>query len=170
MLAPLSPLVLHAPMIHNDYRARILKAMYARQEREDAKLARKGKGSRRARGHAGELLTCGCVTEDEEQRDLLTWGRSHGFVFLWTRSERHESQRLRAWASTRGARSGVPDLIALTHPGLAIELKAKCSKHKTSPAQTAEIDRWRRWGWTVLVAHGAADAIEQLKSGGWVEQ
>jgi hypothetical protein len=144
------------------YQARIAKAAGDRDLRERAK-EQTGSKIRRARGHAGERLGCGCLPEDEEQRQLLAWCEMQGIVLHWTRGERRENARLRAWASARGAREGIPDLIALSHPGLAVELKAECRKHKLSDTQRRRIEYMRCHGWTVIVAHGARDGIRQIE-------
>lgn len=147
-----------------EYLDRIAMAAGARQWRESH--PKKKSSRRRAQGWAGELLACGCVPEDEVQKALIQWDRETGsrFRLWWTRSERKESRRLSSWAEARGARRGVPDLICLGLPGVALELKAKCKKHVLSSGQRKRIEQMIRDGWIVPVANGLEQAIEKLEA------
>ena len=140
-------------------KARIAKAAGALQERQGLRQ----EGVLERQKGPSQALACGCVPEDQEQRALVSWGRSARLTLFWTRAERRESARLRAWARARGALDGMPDLLVLEYPGLAIELKAECKKHKLSQRQEERIAYLRQCGWTVLVAHGARDATEQIR-------
>ena len=139
-------------------RQRIIRASGARQIREQERHKRKKRRSRLP----GEPLTCGCAPEDEEQRELVAWGCSAGLTLFWTRGERRESYASAEWAKQRGALDGMPDLLVLQIPGLMIELKARCSKHRLTRRQEERIAWLRECGWRVLVCHGAQEAIDQL--------
>lgn len=138
------------------FKARIAKAAGARQEREY------GPKKTRRRRSASERLACGCLPEHEEQRALVSAARRIGLTLFWSRAERRESVRLRAWAAARGALDGMPDLFVLELPGVAVELKARCKKHRLSRRQEQRIAWLRENGWRVIVAHGAEQALSEL--------
>jgi hypothetical protein len=135
-----------------------------------------GRKKPRRRRKPAEPLKCGCVPESEEIRALVTWDNRTGsrFDLWWTRSEENESRRKRfadeaaarrsGWLRARGADNpGFPDLLCRAVPGLLVEMKAKCSKHGLTPAQREVFPRLRKDGWTIIIAHGADEAIAQLE-------
>lgn len=128
-----------------------------------AEIKAYGPKKKRRRRTPGEALACGCRPESIEQRELVREAHRRGLTLAWTRGERRESLASREWAKQMGARDGMPDLLVLDKPGLAIELKARCGRHKLTRRQEERIEWLRAHGWEVIVAHGAEDALCQLE-------
>jgi len=112
-------------------------------------------------------------------------------VFLWLDQKKIDAfpvingARVSSMAQARklkreGMKPGVPDIIILDTPpalphskGIALEMKRRvASKHKTpcqclDPEQVVWKEKFKKHGWTHILAHGADDAIETLERLGY---
>jgi hypothetical protein len=111
-------------------------------------------------------------TEHHEACRLATWLRAKGLFFCHVLNEGRKSIRRRAQEKRMGVLAGMPDYLIFTPPpngrasGTAVELKRQDGKRPTRK-QLETLERLRGVGWVVCVAHGADEAIEQLKAIGY---
>ena len=127
-------------------------------------------------------------TEREEQKAVCSWLTANGYRFFHVpygavpgtsgmcprcrNLLRQAWYRLTASLRVAGFVKGVPDLILHCGPPraresrVAVEMK-RSSGGRLSDAQKSKIAELEEDGWTVIVGHGAKDAIEKLKRMGY---
>ena len=106
------------------------------------------------------------ASEHEEQRSLCQWLDLRGYLYCAIPNAGRRSPRLASRLKAEGMRRGAPDLVLFECGRLqdrrpvVIEMKARGGG--LSAAQDKFHTAARLRGWNVIVAYGAADAIEQL--------
>lgn len=145
----------------NEAKRRILRAL-DRHERATRHSTQAVEVVRR-KPRAPRTLSCGCPDESVEQKAFISDSRKMGVYWHWTRAERKEGVKLRAWARAMGEQAGMPDLVCISHPSLALEMKAQCKRHTLSDTQRKMKAYLESRGWTVLVAHGAHEALRLVQ-------
>jgi len=99
--------------------------------------------------------------------------RLAGVPFFHCPSEGMHHVSFRSKLKAMGFSAGIPDLIIIRPPpmfpamcGTALELKT--STGRTTPAQYQWLDRFAAEGWAARCTYGLADAIECLRSLGYL--
>jgi hypothetical protein len=117
-------------------------------------------------------------SEHAEQVVICNWLRERGHVFFAVPNGAKCGAKQANKLKREGLTPGVADLIIAskptwaTWPCLALEMKkrvgsGKGRQNKLSTSQKEWHEQYLQLGWVCLVAHGAEDAIQQLREYGY---
>lgn len=98
--------------------------------------------------------------EHAHQVAVVKWLRSHGIMCFAVPNAAKRSYRLAKYLQADGLLAGAPDLMVVTVPPIAVEMKTPTGK--LSQAQMATHDSLCKAGWHVVVGYGAKDAVDKL--------
>lgn len=110
-------------------------------------------------------------TEAAECVALASWLDRHEICYTHVPMGSSRSKQAGAVLKRMGAKAGVPDYLIFDCPnrpnwGVALEMKRRTGG-RVDPLQRAWLAKLEQRGWLPIVAYGAEDAIEQLKSLGY---
>lgn len=110
--------------------------------------------------------------EHREQVEVVQWLERAGILFCSVPNGGHRHPTVARKLVAEGVRSGVPDLLIFTPPpfaetrGVAVEMK-QADGGRVTNAQADWHQSLTAAGWTVIVAHGAAEALTALNRLGY---
>jgi hypothetical protein len=116
-------------------------------------------------------------SEYQECVALAQWLDRHGIVYTHVPMGGLRDRKSAAKLKRMGAKAGVPDYLIFSSPpllwtqinGVAIEMKRRAGGTMTVPQRSWLADLGAL-GWWCMVARGAEDAIERLRSLGYGPQ
>ena len=116
-------------------------------------------------------VSAGEKSEDEIHEAVVAELRKAGVRFFHAPNESNVPVQYRAKLARKGLQAGVPDLV-ITQPnrwGRPSALELKRPGGRVSEAQSTWIARAEIDGWTCAVAYGLEDALETLRTWGYLD-